>query len=941
MANVNQPTNLAIKDRDVNQKLQLYGIFQAFSNGKAPSNKQIDVALNSFLESRALASPSSRLSAEGRALVGDVKDVVRQAKYLLLSKNQGDLLQEFLWDCQNIDGGNASTPNAPIDKGTAQQHGNQALDGLKTLARLVISNGQFRKLLQDVTVLARDMAGDAAQKAAAKVNPSEDQLNQIDEPAEDNTWHDAPDLSRENLKGQAKDTFNKNSPIQPEHVKGAMRQGQETADQHPSNDPRDAGSAGIKNAAQNLKQTAKENTPDEHKEKAQETKDAAAQRTKNYVNRKIPQERRDQTVYRLKKMVAEIQGHSDYQEAVDTLLYLAETYGGHSKNLAQQTTGTVKEAHGDGALQRAEKNLKTLLERFANYTSFDDLMDALNDIYADADRDPELRNWFKSMDRYIRKCLKEQGYIMQDSSTDEWNRLYDQGHHLLRERYRGHTDRVVDELSFLSDQFNQDPQNTEFANTVQKLFLDLGQDENGKPTFKPHLITDLTNVIIPAIFENTRYVPIPRIEVSDPMIDMVVENLVIESDNLFPNLLEFGNDNLFRMGRKGANSKLHNKIMIHASGIQMDLRDVAYYVKKKQGFPSITDKGVMDIILAGEGFGFKVAARNAQKGDRTHFIALDTIDVQIENLKINVKQSNHKLLFKIGKSILLKLMRPVIVKVIEKQIRNAIEKADETAYGVYQDAQKATEAAKNDPDNASNVFQTYFNAYQNKMTQKKEKAKQQTSQMEVNIAITKEDSIFPNINLPGGISTKATEYKQLAAKGDRWESPIFGLGSARGSSDIPKLRQVERKPHGTGRARIQGGNHPNAEGNYSSGQGVGSGGNYGSSGNYGSTGGEYGTGAGYGSGQGTGASGYGQGAGLGSQTGYNQGSGLGSQTGYNQGSGLGSQTGQSGTARYGEPGFSNQLDQAFDTKRDVTNGSANVSGANNTGGKTFYDGVTQ
>lgn len=42
--------------------------------------------------------------------------------------------------------GNAKLPGAPIDKGTAQQHGNQALDGLRTLGTLLISNGQFRKL---------------------------------------------------------------------------------------------------------------------------------------------------------------------------------------------------------------------------------------------------------------------------------------------------------------------------------------------------------------------------------------------------------------------------------------------------------------------------------------------------------------------------------------------------------------------------------------------------------------------------------------------------------------------------------------------------------------------------------------------------------------------------------------------------------------------------
>lgn len=165
----------------------------------------------------------------------------------------------------------------------------------------------------------------------------------------------------------------------------------------------------------------------------------------------------------------------------------------------------------------------------------------------------------------------------------------------------------------MADQFDQDPQNQAFGQAMNKMFLDLGQDENGTPTFKPHLIKDLTEVIIPAIFENTRYVPIPRIEVSDPMVDVIVENLVIETDNLFPNSLEFGSDNYWKYGRKNIAGSRQNKIMIAGSGIQMDLRDVAYYLKKKQGFPGITDKGVMDIILAGEGFSFKIAARNAHK----------------------------------------------------------------------------------------------------------------------------------------------------------------------------------------------------------------------------------------------------------------------------------------------------------------------------------------
>ena len=38
-------------------------------------------------------------------------------------------------------------------------------------------------------------------------------------------------------------------------------------------------------------------------------------RTKNYVSEKIPKERREQTVWRLKKMIIEIQGHADCKYA--------------------------------------------------------------------------------------------------------------------------------------------------------------------------------------------------------------------------------------------------------------------------------------------------------------------------------------------------------------------------------------------------------------------------------------------------------------------------------------------------------------------------------------------------------------------------------------------------------------------------------------------------
>ncbi len=109
-------------------------------------NDQIDVALNSFLQSRALSRPSDQLSDDGKTLVKDTRDVVELAKKLLLSKNQGNLIQDFIWQTWQYDTKSVQGPNAPISKDTAKRDGDEALQGLRTLGTLLITNGQFRKL---------------------------------------------------------------------------------------------------------------------------------------------------------------------------------------------------------------------------------------------------------------------------------------------------------------------------------------------------------------------------------------------------------------------------------------------------------------------------------------------------------------------------------------------------------------------------------------------------------------------------------------------------------------------------------------------------------------------------------------------------------------------------------------------------------------------------
>lgn len=202
--------------------------------------------------------------------------------------------------------------------------------------------------------------------------------------------------------------------------------------------------------------------------------------------------------------------------------------------------------------------------------------------------------------------------------------------------------------------------------------------------------------------------------------------------------------------------------------------------------------------MGGEGFSFKIEMETADKGNRNHFFAVKGVKVNVKHFNIKLKQSKHKLLFMLGKPILLRAIRPALQKALESAIKQKARELDAIAYEIHKEVQQAKRDAvvNPDPENIKNIYQMYWNAAHTRWMQAKEKAKEVEEKIEgkrFNMAMVKQDSIFPEIELPSGISTKATEYKDLAAKGERWESPVFSIGSAKESATIPNAPEVRRK----------------------------------------------------------------------------------------------------------------------------------------------------
>ena len=98
------------------------------------------------------------------------------------------------------------------------------------------------------------------------------------------------------------------------------------------------------------------------------------------------------------------------------------------------------------------------------------------------------------------------------------------------------------------------------------------------------------------------YIPIPRIEYTDESLDLVVENLTLSGRNLFPNYVTMEAHNFIKFSPYNAISdQQHHEFTLTLGQIQADMRDVAFYFRKKTGIPKMVDSGLADVLLGGEG----------------------------------------------------------------------------------------------------------------------------------------------------------------------------------------------------------------------------------------------------------------------------------------------------------------------------------------------------
>jgi len=813
---------------DVDRKLRFYGVVQAFRESRMPSNEQIDRTLQYVLNHSPV--PESDLSPEGRKLISDTRDIIETARLMVKEKNADELFQNFIWHTRDTDFDRAKkNPNEvlPVDKEKAKSDGQQAVAHLRTLLSLILTNAEVRKLLSDFAIIGRDLFAHGASKAAEKARPDEERLRTVDDSAPhdrfyteggraagpdetpvlearipgtdatvkqhpheelgtgaavhqgDGTVRRGGDLMAEaqakkdeafERQDEFKERAKQEAQYQKEDTRNAMGGDNVPSDEEEAKEKKN----GFMSKLRSTRDDLFNRVPQEHKDRANEQKDKANEQydsAKRFLTDEyFPEERRDQFIYRAKKVIVECQRHKDYQESIRWLLDYLEEYASHGRTVLDHGKDSKNTLQSDDSLQLATTELRTLLERFANGMSLSVIGDAMRDLYDDAQKDEDLKNWFRSVDAYIRRVLLEPGYALEPDCNNEANRLRESGRRFYDDRYKTHFDNLINRTGDFFRAMGDDPLNKRFGEDWARLTRNLLFDSEGSLKWKPELWMDIRKVILPSLIDQVGYIPIPRIEYTDDHLDVIIENLALSGRNLFPNVVSMEAHNYLKFSPYNAiRDEQHHEFTLTFGQIQADMKDVAFYFRKKTGVPKLQDSGLADVLLGGHGLTITAHVSSAEK-DKSSVFKVKDVNVKVDTLKFSIRDSKHDLLYKTLKPLATGLVKKQLQKAIADSVRTALEYVDGQLVGVRD---RMAEAKATPDKSRTQVLQEMFQRKKDEAESVKHKAEERHSQFKI---VSKRDSaILKDEGYPGGWINRTSERAEAASKGQDWRSEAFNI----------------------------------------------------------------------------------------------------------------------------------------------------------------------
>jgi hypothetical protein len=190
------------------------------------------------------------------------------------------------------------------------------------------------------------------------------------------------------------------------------------------------------------------------------------------------------------------------------------------------------------------------------------------------------------------------------------------------------------------------------------------------------LIHDASNVFLPLLISAVQTVPIPRLEVSTPEVDILLENIfltpgqTINHSSFLPyrlGLTTLTDYHIRKSYTSTITSSLSTLVTLKLDGLSLRAEDVGYWLQAHKGFLRFADSGLASFALDERGLDIHIDVEIA-KHSLDQILTLKAVRVHAHKLNYSLRSST----FSFCAWLFKPLLRPIMRKVLERQLANGI-----------------------------------------------------------------------------------------------------------------------------------------------------------------------------------------------------------------------------------------------------------------------------
>lgn len=706
----------------LHQKLHTYQMLRALTKGFMPSTEQAITNLRTLLASDILNPNNTDLSESGRQLVRQCRNWLKVFIELLRHKNDKDQIQDFIWYLTksriSIDINDISHQASKVQ---ARANAQATYESFKTVGSLLLTNSDFRLFLDDLSTIGRQVVSDTAFSLSSAAEETGKKL-------------ELSETEQKQISGAGQD---ETSVVKKEEeTNGSAETAQLVAD-----------------------------------EATKVVKDAAVSARDN-----LKGEQADTLLYRIKQAVMNLRKRTDYNESVSTISKLIQRYAQTYSRVAETTLDTAAEdINTNPALDRAIHNFWELISSFGDKAAWDQ-------VHADYEK---LMSHSKS-DPQFEKFMTKIGNMVQTMFTDPE----------FFENIEKRIDEIRNESSKLNKETGFKNDFDSFLASAQNAVRTLIEDKDVSQMFiatkrvydtlsppgaltNPDLIGDSINIFLPLLIRAVQYVPIPRLEVSVPEMDLLLENLILEpgrtvnQTSFLPYRLFVSTKNDLEIRKahsKKTVSKTKSLMSVSINGLSVCAQDLGFWIRGHAGLVRFADEGIASFFLDERGIDvtidFEIGREKLEQ-----ILTLRGVRVHIHKLDYTLRKSKLSWLGWLFKPLIKQMVRRSLEKTLAEQIADMLHAANrELLYA--RERLRATRIA--DPQDVM----TFFRAIAARLTPEEDP----DVYTRVGVDAPKK-GVFKNVYTPGSVvktwheeALRAEEHiEENEERGGGWRNDIFDV----------------------------------------------------------------------------------------------------------------------------------------------------------------------